>query len=102
MRMVRDSLDAFVNSDPLASRQICARDDEIDQYNREIIYSLWKMMGEDPRTIERGTHLFSVARHLERIADHATNIAEDVVYMVEGKIIRHRAEFYQQPTEKLS
>lgn len=100
MLMVRDSLDAFVNSDSRASRQVCARDDEVDQYNREIINIIWKMMEQDPKTIGRATHLFSVSRHLERIADHATNIAEDVVYMVEGKIIRHRAEFYTERTDK--
>ncbi|MBI4465774.1 MAG: phosphate signaling complex protein PhoU [Acidobacteria bacterium] len=94
MRMVRESLAAFVNGDVQAARRICAEDDIVDQYNREVINSVWKMMEQDPKTIERATHLFSLSRHLERIADHATNIAEDVVYMVEGKIIRHRAEFY--------
>jgi phosphate transport system protein len=98
MRMVRESLDAFVNSDVQAARRICAEDDEVDQLNREIISSVWATMKQDPQTIERATHLFSVSRHLERIADHATNIAEDVVYMVEGKIIRHRAEGYAPRT----
>lgn len=92
MRMVQESLDAFVNGDAFEARRICGEDDEVDELNREIINSVWEMMKADPETIERATHLFSVSRHLERIADHATNIAEDVVYMVEGKIIRHRAE----------
>ena len=92
MRMVRESLAAFVKGDAQAARRICAEDDEVDQYNREVINAVWKMMQNDPQTVERATHIFSVSRHLERIADHATNIAEDVVYMVEGKIIRHRAE----------
>jgi len=57
------------------------------------------MMRDDPEIVERATHLFSVSRHLERIADHATNIAEDVVYMVEGKIIRHNASEYFAQSE---
>jgi phosphate transport system protein len=92
--MVRESLDAFINSDVEEARRICAEDDEVDRLNQEIIEWVWAMMRKDPNTVERATHLFSVARHLERIADHATNIAEDVVYMVEGNIIRHRAENY--------
>jgi phosphate transport system protein len=92
MRMVRESLDAFVSADAAAARRICAEDDEVDGLNRQIINSVWKTMQKDPQTIERATHMFSVSRHLERIADHATNIAEDVVYMVEGKIIRHHVD----------
>ena len=99
MRMVRESLAAFVHEDTAAARRICAEDDEVDQYNREVINAVWKTMQTDPGTVERATHLFSVSRHLERIADHATNIAEDIVYMVEGKIIRHRAEL---PPKKAS
>ncbi len=99
MRMLQKSLEAFVNRDTKAARKICKEDDVVDQYNREVINALRKMMHEDPATIERATHLFSVSRHLERIADHATNIAEDVVYMVEGKIIRHRVEDYSRQSE---
>lgn len=100
MRMVQESLDAFVNGDVRAARLICAEDDEVDELNREIIEAVWKLMQRDPQTIERATHLFSVSRHLERIADHATNIAEDVVYMVEGKIIRHRTEQFIRKGEQ--
>ena len=100
MRMVRESLAAFVTGDAHAARLICAEDDIVDQYNREVINMVGRMMERDPKTIERAMHLFSVSRHLERIADHATNIAEDVVYMVEGKIIRHRAEIYTEPSDK--
>jgi phosphate transport system protein len=92
MRMVRDSLDAFVNRDVVNARAICGQDDEVDQYNREIITELQEMMERAPETVRRALHLFSAARHLERIADHATNIAEDVVYLVEGEIIRHQSE----------
>jgi phosphate transport system protein len=91
VRMVRESLAAFVKGDVVAARRICAEDDEADDYNREVINAVWHMMSAEPQTVERATHLFSVSRHLERIADHATNIAEDVVYMVEGRIIRHGA-----------
>jgi len=96
MKMVQDSLDAFVRRDPESARVVCAADSVVDQLNRDIIQQVHQIMREDPSTVERATHLFSVSRHLERIADHATNIAEDVVYMVEGKIIRHRAEDYFQ------
>jgi phosphate transport system protein len=91
MAMVRDSLDAFVTGDAEEARRICDHDDDVDRLNEEIIRWVWQLMQKDPATIERATHLFSVSRHLERIADHATNIGEDVVYMVEGKIIRHAA-----------
>ena len=92
VRMMLGSLDSFVKADPQAARDICASDDEVDNYNRAIIEQVWQIMRADPTTIERATYLFSVSRHLERIADHATNIAEDVVYMVEGIIIRHHLE----------
>jgi phosphate transport system protein len=92
MRMARESLDAFVNRNTSAARAICAQDDEVDQYNRDIIVELKRLMEADPGTIGGRMRLFSVSRQLERIADHATNIAEDVVYLVEGEIIRHRSE----------
>jgi phosphate transport system protein len=88
--MVRQSLDAFVNLDPRQARRICRLDDEVDRYNNEIIHELIESMRRSPDLVEPGLSLFSATRHLERIADHATNIAEDVVYLVEGEIIRHR------------
>ncbi len=87
--MVRQSLDAFVNLDPRQARRVCRLDDEVDRYNNEIIQELIGLMQESPAQVEAGLSLFSATRHLERIADHATNIAEDVVYLVEGTIIRH-------------
>ena len=89
-RTVRRSLDAFVQGDSRTARAVCAADDEVDRYNRTVIAELMTMMNENPETLERGVQLFSVSKSLERIADHATNIAEDVVYMVEGEIIRHQ------------
>jgi phosphate transport system protein len=90
--MVRDSLDAFVHLDVGLARRVCRLDDEVDRYNREIIDQVRHFMGQSPEHVDPGLHLFSASRHLERIADHATNIAEDVVYLVEGKIIRHHPE----------
>ncbi len=88
--MVRQSLDSFVNLDSRQARRVCRLDDEVDRYNNEIIQELIDMMQESPAMVEPGLSLFSATRHLERIADHATNIAEDVVYLVEGTIIRHQ------------
>jgi phosphate transport system protein len=88
--MVRQSLDAFVNLDVRLARTVCRLDDEVDRYNDELIEELIAIMRKSPAQVEAGLSLFSATRHLERIADHATNVAEDVVYLVEGEIIRHR------------
>jgi phosphate transport system protein len=88
--MVRESLDAFVNLDAQQARRVCRLDDEIDRYNVEIIEETIKGMQKSPEMVYPGLSLFSATRHLERIADHATNIAEEVVYLVKGEIIRHR------------
>jgi len=90
--MVRDSLDAFVKLDVVLAKRVCRMDDEVDRYNREIIDNVSEIMKQSPDYVDPGLHLFSAARQLERIADHATNIAEDVVYLVEGRIIRHHPE----------
>lgn len=90
--MVRDSLDAFLEPDVALAKRVCRLDDEVDRYNREIIEHVSEFMKEAPGNVDAGLHLFSAARQLERIADHATNIAEDVVYLVEGRIIRHHPE----------
>jgi phosphate transport system protein len=90
--MVRQSLDAFVNLDARLARRVWRLDDEVDRYNDEIIQDIIQSMQSAPEMVEPGLSLFSAVRHLERIADHATNIAEDVVYLVEGEIVRHRPE----------
>jgi len=87
--MVKDSLDAFVNNDTELAEQVIARDDEVDQLNYQIFRELLSYMAEEPRTISRATRVLFVSKYLERIADHATNIAEMVVFMVKGKTIRH-------------
>lgn len=88
--MVRDSLDSFVDLDVTLAREVCLRDDEVDEYNRQVIDELQVVMAERSDLIHVALHLFSASRHVERIADHATNIAEDVIYLVEGEIARHR------------
>lgn len=88
--MVRDALNAFVDGDAEAARDVCQRDNEVDQANRDVIAELQSLMESRQEMVGPALHCFSASRHLERIADHATNIAEDVVYLVEGEIIRHR------------
>ncbi|HEY7424804.1 MAG TPA: phosphate signaling complex protein PhoU [Gemmataceae bacterium] len=88
--MVRQSLDSFVNLDITEAQTVMRMDDEVDRYNDEIIDELVQAMKRSPDLVDPGLSMFSAVRHLERIADHATNIAEDVVYLVEGEIIRHR------------
>jgi len=90
--MTRDSLDAFVRRDSELARDILARDDEVDQLKDQIFRVLLTHMMADPGTIERALGLILVSRNLERIADHATNIAEDVIFVVEAKDVRHHHE----------
>lgn len=87
--MVKDSLDAFVNNNTDLAEQVIEHDDEVDQLNYQIFRELLSYMAEEPRTIGRATRILFVSKYLERIADHATNIAEMVVFMVKGKTIRH-------------
>jgi len=91
-KMVKDSLDAFVNRDTKLARDVCERDDEVDDLNDQIFRELLTYMMQDPKTISRAVDLILVGRHLERIADLATNICEDVVYLVDGKMIKHHVE----------
>jgi phosphate transport system protein len=90
--MVRDALNAFVNGDDQLAREVCERDDKVDQLNDQVFRELLTYMMQDPGTISRAVDLILVGRHLERIADHATNIGEDVIYMVKGKTIKHHSE----------
>jgi phosphate transport system protein len=88
-RMVKESLDAFVARDTALARQVCAEDAEVDALKEQIFRELLTFMMEDARTIPRAIRLILISRFLERVADHATNIAEMVVYMVESKMVRH-------------
>ncbi|MGD8540625.1 MAG: phosphate signaling complex protein PhoU, partial [Candidatus Aminicenantes bacterium] len=90
--MVRDSITAFVNKDANLAADVCKRDDEVDNLNDQIFRELLTYMMQDPKNIERALDLILVGRHLERIADHATNISEDVIYLVKGKSIKHHCE----------
>jgi phosphate transport system protein len=98
--MVRQSLEAFVRLDTRLARDVCRRDDEVDRLNADIIRELVRTMRSSPELIEPALSLFSATRHLERIADHATNIAEDVIYLAEGAIVRHRPEAIQEGKEE--
>ncbi len=89
-QMLKDSLDAFVNQDAELARAVCRRDDEVDHLNDQVYHELLVYMTQDPKTITRAIDLILVGRHLERVADHATNIAEDVYYLVKGTTIKHR------------
>jgi phosphate transport system protein len=88
--MVRQSLDSFVNLSTTQAHAVMRLDDQVDRFNKDIIQILIQTMKTSPALVEPALSMFSVVRHLERIADHATNIAEDVVYLVEGEMIRHR------------
>jgi phosphate transport system protein len=90
--MLSDALEAFIRSDAAAAREICIRDDRVDSLHDSVFRILLTHMMEDPHTIGAGMELFLVSRNLERVADLATNIAEDVVFLVEGKSIKHHAE----------
>jgi len=90
--MVRDSLNAFINRDEALARNVCERDDEIDALDDQIFRELLTSMMQDPTTIARAVALLLVSRNLERIADHTTNIGEDVVYLVRGKTIKHHID----------
>jgi len=90
--MVKDSIDAFINRDDQLARNVCERDDEVDDLNDQIFRELLTYMMQDPGNIKRAVDLILVARHLERMADHATNISEDVIYFVKGKTIKHHCE----------
>ncbi len=90
--MVKDVLDAFVNKDPKLARSVCERDDLVDGLNDQVFRELLTYMISDPKTTTRAVHLMIVCRCLERIADHATNIAEDVIFMVDALVIKHHAD----------
>jgi phosphate transport system protein len=87
--MVREALDAFVRGDSVLARHVLEEDDSVDELTKQLFRELLSFMIENPQTISRAIRLSFVSKYIERIADHATNVAELVVYLVEGKIIRH-------------
>ncbi|WDQ18701.1 phosphate signaling complex protein PhoU [Rhodopirellula sp. P2] len=90
LEMVRSALDSFIEQDAELAHQVIARDDEVDRLNVELIEELQAMMKTDTDWVEPAVHCFSATRHLERIADMATNVAEETIYMVSGDIVRHQ------------
>ncbi|AQT69528.1 PhoU-like phosphate uptake regulator [Anaerohalosphaera lusitana] len=90
--MLRKSVDALVKMDCQIAHEVCMSDDKVDAINRQMYDQVKKEIVKHPDWVEQLIHLLSISRHLERIADHTTNIAEDVIYMVEGKIVRHTTE----------
>jgi phosphate transport system protein len=90
-KMIRDALDAFVKRDAELARDVLRRDDEVDELKDQVFRELLTYMMADPGTIQRALSLILISRNLERIADHATNIAEDVIFITEAKDVRHHA-----------
>jgi len=98
--MVKDSLKAFVNRDSKLARKVCERDDVVDGLNNQVFRELLTYMISDPKTITRAVHLIIISRCLERIADHATNIGEDVIFMVDALVIKHHADARKDQEKK--
>jgi len=94
--MVKDVLDAFVDQDSKLARSVCERDDLVDGLNDQVFRELLTFMMSDPQAITRAVHLLIVCRCLERIADHATNLAEDVIFMLDARVIKHHADIKEE------
>jgi phosphate transport system protein len=90
--MLKDSINAFINEDAVLARSVCERDSIVDGLADQILRELITFMSSDPTTIERSTHLLTISRNLERIGDLSTNICEDVIFMVEGRVIKHHKD----------
>ncbi len=88
--MVKKSLDSLVNMDSRLAHQVCEADDEVDEMNRQMFQNVQRAIKKAPERMDCLLQYMLVSRHLERVADHATNIGEDVIYMIEGEIVRHR------------
>ena len=91
-RMLNNSIDAFINEDTSKAKEVCERDSVVDDLRDRILRKSIDNMIDDPSTIERNMHLIRITKNLERIADLSTNICEDVIYMVKGKVIKHHLE----------
>jgi phosphate transport system protein len=89
IEMVRSALDSFLEGDVDLARKVIEKDSEVDQFNVDLIDELQQLMRDDSELVEAAVHCFSASRHLERIADMATHVAEETVYLVSGEIIRH-------------
>ena len=98
LEMLDDALDAFINRDPEKARAVIPRDKEVDVLNKQLHRELSSYMVERPATISRCLNLMVISKSLERIADHATNVAEEVVYLYEAKDIRHMGKGSKKPS----
>jgi phosphate transport system protein len=98
-KMIRVALDSFVESNADLARDVISLDAEVDRYNLEIITELKSLMRQDPSLVEPALHCFSASRHIERVADLAENIAEDVIYLVDGEIVRHQHQDFERMEE---
>jgi phosphate transport system protein len=94
--MLRNALDAFIHQDPQLGRKVLEQDDTIDAMNRELVLNVVERMKGNPKMIEIGLELIRISRNLERVADLATNIAEDVIFITQAKVVKHRAEEKKQ------
>ncbi|MCL4512998.1 MAG: phosphate signaling complex protein PhoU [Candidatus Eremiobacteraeota bacterium] len=90
--MLKDSIQSFVSEDSSLAKKVCERDSVVDGFRNQILRELIAFMGADPSVIERSLHLIRISHNLERIADLSTNIGEDVIFMVAGKVIKHHKE----------
>ena len=90
--MLTRAIDSLIKMDTALAQEVCQADDEVDELNRDVYTQVYRLIKQQPDNVEILINYVSVSRHLERIADYATNIAEDVIYLVEGKIIRHQPD----------
>ena len=90
--MLNRAIDSLIKMDTALAQEVCQADDEVDELNRDVYTQVYRLIKEQPDNVEILINYVSVSRHLERIADYATNIAEDVIYLVDGKIIRHQPD----------
>jgi phosphate transport system protein len=88
-QMINDAISAFINKDPLLAKEVCERDSVVDSLRDQIIRELITYMVADASTIPRALHLLNISKNLERIADLSTNICEDVIFLVEARVIKH-------------
>ncbi|KWT78402.1 phosphate signaling complex protein PhoU [Candidatus Magnetominusculus xianensis] len=95
-RMVKDAIDSFVNEDKALAQEVIDRDAEVDDLNSSVVNELMLVMTKEPGNIVQASQLIYISRNIERIGDHATNIAEMVIYMVDGRIVRHMADITGQ------
>jgi phosphate transport system protein len=99
VRMLKDSISSYINEDTMLAQNVCERDSIVDKMGDRILRELITFMAAEPATIERSLHLLKITRSLERIADLSTNICEDVIFMVEGEVIKHNISDKNNPAD---